>query len=89
MFQFVAVGPRSIAVHLREESGSILSLPCDQVVADNNKIFPLPFFFQPGQTQLSQLLPAPALARLVALHYTCRYGSICLVLGCSKLDIIL
>ena len=56
MFQLVAVGPRSIAAHLREESGSIFSLPCDQVVADSNKVSPLPFFFQPGQTQLSQLL---------------------------------
>lgn len=56
MFQLVAVGPRAIAVRLWDESGSIFSLPCDEVVADSSKVCPLPFFFQPGQTYLSFFL---------------------------------
>lgn len=56
MFQLVAVGPHSIAVHLWDESGSIFSLPCDEVVANSSKVCPLPFFFQPGQTHLSFFL---------------------------------
>lgn len=56
MFQLVAVGPHSMVVHLRAESSSIFSLHCNPVAADSNKVSLLPFFFQPGQTQLSQLL---------------------------------